>query len=179
MKKISIFIVLILLSLFLISCNKYEDTNGDDDYSLEHITDEAIIDNSGKSITNIGMAEINTEISKTRSVLKANGVETLAVLDGNVTYKINLRIDITKGNAKVVLVCEGKIVYEFKLNEENDYIYHLGGDSLTYLKIACESLEYELNYTIKEVSELKILTSQYELISQDCFYLSLENLIIT
>ena len=153
MKKHSLIIILIVVMLLtLVGCSRYEDTNGDDVYTLEHITDEAIINNSGKSITNIGMAEINTEISKTRSVLKANGVETLAVLDGNVTYKINLRIDITKGNAKVVLVCEGKIVYEFKLNEENDYIYHLGGDSLTYLKIACESLEYELNYTIKEVS---------------------------
>ena len=149
MKKIGIFIVLILLSLFLISFNKYEYTNGDDDYSFEHITDEAII--SGGKCMEVGATEVTLNGITTRTAKSANGVRVLETLDGNKTYKINLKVNAIRGNVKVVLVCEEKIVYEFKINEDNSYIYHLGGSSITSLKIACESLEYEIIYSIKEL----------------------------
>ena len=50
MRKIITIITLFLFALILTSCSEYQDTNGEDDYTLQSITDDEIIDDSNYSV---------------------------------------------------------------------------------------------------------------------------------
>ncbi|MBQ8209568.1 MAG: hypothetical protein IJZ35_03170 [Clostridia bacterium] len=126
-----------------------EDTNGADNYSLQTITDENIINSD---IGAMGLKIHNGIISDTTTYSsdKFTGVEEI--------YGTNMvanRFEITvyhaqvnSGNFKIVLLEDDEIVHEFKLNElMQTYVLENPSGHIS-LKIAGESADFQLEYSI-------------------------------
>lgn len=146
MRKIKVVFSLFLLLCLLCACGlflSYEDTNGDDNYELQTITEEMIIDGSKYSSVNSFETTVNNKTKVT--IKKFNGVKTLKTFNKG-SYTINLNFEVTKGNAKLVLCDNDKIIYEFIINADNQ-TYIIDAESRVYLKIAGESCAFELTYS--------------------------------
>ncbi|HHX80163.1 MAG TPA: hypothetical protein GX692_03765 [Acholeplasmataceae bacterium] len=149
MRKIRNVIGLFLLLFLLCACSlflNYEDTNGDDNYDLETITDEMIIEGS-RSIS-IGSIESKVNNKGKLSINKFNGVKTIKTFN-NGSYTITVDFKVTKGNVKLVLCDDEKIIHEFSINSENQ-TFTIADESKVYFKIAGESSGFELNYTYND-----------------------------
>ncbi len=138
------FILSIVLTLT--SCAaQIEDTNGTDNYDLNTLTDEDFFKQS--NVTKFGSVTSKINNQATLKVKKMSGVEALDkinVSSGNLTIHTNLKI--TAGNIKLVLIYNDEIIKEFKINEEDSYTGIVNG--VYYLKIATESANFNLQYTI-------------------------------
>ncbi len=124
-----------------------EDTNGEDNFTLQTITDENIIN---RDIGAMGLNESKDSISNTTtySSNKFTGVEEI--------YGTNIvgnRFDITinharvdKGNFKIVLLENDEIVHEFKLNELTQTFTLENPSGYVALRIAGESADFQFDY---------------------------------
>lgn len=124
-----------------------EDTNGEDNFTLQTITDENIIN---RDIGAMGLNESKDSISNTTtySSNKFTGVEEI--------YGTNIvgnRFDITinharvdKGNFKIVLLENDEIVHEFKLNELTQTFTLENPLGYVALRIAGESADFQFDY---------------------------------
>ena len=143
-----LWLVLFILPMFftLTSCAaQIEDTNGNDDYTLNTLTNEDFFKNS--SITKFGSVTSKINNQATLKVKKMSGIETLEKINlssGNLTINTNLKI--TSGNIKLVLIYNEEIIKEFKINGEDSYTGIING--IYYLKIATESANFNLQYSI-------------------------------
>ncbi len=150
MKKISI-LILLFSFIFLMSCGifeQYEDTNGADNYSLQSITEEMLIKNDkGLQIGAVTSSTRNSDEQKIKkSVHQFDGVEELARIKSG-SYDIILDFKVSSGNTRLVLTDGSKVIYEFLINEDNQ-TYSFEANQTYYLKLAGESLGYELNAVI-------------------------------
>ncbi len=149
MKRIICFALLILIVLSLASCTavSYEDTNGEDDFSLQTITDKDIVD--GINTTKI-LSSTSTGNNKTTSKAKTmSGVVEL--YEGklkNESFKIVVSNEISKGNARLVLVFNDEIVHDFDLNSKDQSFVLNNATGKVYLKIAGESTGYSVTHTV-------------------------------
>ena len=148
MKKFfgGLFLLLVLFSL--VGCFPvYEDTNGAEDYTLQSLTEADII--SGGTYSK-AMSSTITVNDKTVCKAKAmSGVETLFEQRlKNEAFEILVSCEILKGNARLVLVVDGEIVYDFALNESNQRftLKNVSGD--VSLRLAGESVGYSVTYEI-------------------------------
>lgn len=126
-----------------------EDTNGADNFTLQTITDENIIN---MNIGAMGLTESTDSISNTTtySSNKFTGVEEI--------YGTNLianRFDITinharvdSGNFRIVLLEDDKIVHEFTLNELTQTFTLENPSGYISLRIAGESADFQFDYYI-------------------------------
>lgn len=99
------------------------------------------------NVTKFGSVTSKINNQATLKVKKMSGVEVLDkinVSSGNLTIHTNLKI--TAGNIKLVLIYNDEIIKEFKINEEDSYTGIVNG--VYYLKIATESANFNLQYTI-------------------------------
>ena len=144
-------LLLILLSLFLVSCKKYvhyTDTNGDDNYTLENITDEMIV----KQNTVLKIASISNETVKdgnmdmTYSVGRFDGVEKEYTFKRG-KYEIEINFTVNSGNARLVISNDKEIVYDFNVNESGQ-TYILDVNERHYLKLAGEDANISVNIKI-------------------------------
>ena len=151
MKKIAILICLIF-SMFLLSCaafTQYEDTNGDDNYTLQSITDDMIMKKDG----GIQIGAVNSKTTKkgvtkiSSSVHKFDGVENFQSFSKG-SYEITLNFHVSSGNAKLVITDGNKIIYVFEINKD-DQVFEFSCDKTYYLKLAGEACEYQLQAEIK------------------------------
>lgn len=142
--KILVLTLLLLCLLSLTSCRHIEDTNGPDDYSLNQITDEKIITGTTYSMFGSFETRLNNEYSL--KVKKFSGVYLLEEISTYNYFRINLNLTINSGNAKVVIIKNNEIVYEFKVGEDDTYNTAAPGDYL--LKIAGESANFSVKFTI-------------------------------
>ena len=141
-----------LLALFmLLSCSgcitfSYEDTNGEDNYALQTLTDADILRGAGSTTVLSSKVTIN---NKTECKAKTmSGVLTL--LDtklNNEPFAITVSCHITKGNARLVLVVDDEIVHDFALNTDNQTFTLPNVTGKVRLKIAGESTGYTVTYT--------------------------------
>ena len=67
----------------------------------------------------------------------------------NETLDITVSCEITKGNARLVLIVDGEIVHDFDLNGADQSLVLENVSGNVSLKIAGESAGYAVSYTVK------------------------------
>lgn len=144
MKKIITIIFIIFLSFTLTSCSHIEDTNGEDDYSLQTITEEEIV---GNSYSSIKVGKFTTQNGRTikQSVKKFSGIENIQsfkTTKGFISFTVS--ITVSSGNFMVVLVQEGKIIHKFLNNQENQKFTVPENTGKVSVIVAGESANYNL-----------------------------------
>ena len=145
-------ISILLISALLAACcgchaTSYEDTNGSDDFSLQTLTEEDILHSSGS--TRIMSSTVTLNSQTTCKVKTMSGVVELYSrrMDGGY-FGITVSSQVTKGNARLVLIVNDEIVHEFDLNRQDQY-FALGNVSgKVSLKIAGESTGYNITFTV-------------------------------
>ncbi|MBE6774863.1 MAG: hypothetical protein E7543_01585 [Ruminococcaceae bacterium] len=125
-----------------------EDTNGPDIYKLQEISDSNII--------NMDVGALNFSVTDTPVTLKeykSDKFTGVAELYQNNIY--GNRFDITlynlwveSGNFRVVLVHNGEIVHEFKLNELMQTYTLENPNGSVSLRIAGESADFTFSYDL-------------------------------
>lgn len=147
MKKLLCAFLALALVLSLAGCASYEDTNGADDFTLQTLTEADIL--NGANTTKV-MASTVTVNSKTTCKAKTfSGVEALyeAELAGE-PLDLLVSSEVTKGNARLVLVVNDEIVHDFALNEENQHFTLENVTGEVALKIAGEDAGYVISFTV-------------------------------
>lgn len=151
---IVIFIGFIIALIFFFpstgSTKDYKDTNGEDNYSLCKITDEDIIEGIDSSTLNI----VTFDESKNEYWYLGkffNGSTTLGTandLTADNTIVIQ-QFSVTKGNTRLLILADDKIVHDFTPNESNqEYsLNNLQGD--ISLVVAGESANFEVFFYVK------------------------------
>lgn len=154
-KKILMFVAVVVFAVvavfwFMDSDIKHiEDTNGEDNYKLQTISDSEIIN---MSVGAKGLKKSTGSISNTTtySSNKFTGVEQIYmtnIVANRMEFTVNhARVD--SGNFKMVLVVNDKIVHEFKLNELTQTYVLEDVKGTVSLMIAGESADFQLDYTV-------------------------------
>ena len=145
MKKI-LFILITLSLVFLTGCGHIEDTNGQDDFSLETISEDDIISNSSSAST---VSFTKTVGNKTEvSIKKFSGVKSIYKkysADGEYTFDFDVKCN--SGNLAVFLVYDDEIVKIIPVNETSSFSYSFEG---TFeVKIAGESANLEITFVVE------------------------------
>ena len=144
------FVVVVCFMLFSkYSIEHIEDTNGADNYDLQQITDYNIIN------MDIGALNLTKETSilsdlPEYSSKKFTGVEEIYLnnIYGN-RFDITLyNTHVKEGNFRVVLLHNGEIVHEFKLNELVQSYTLKNPEGTVSLRIAGESANFKLSYDL-------------------------------
>lgn len=148
MKKIRIFAIILLcmlVTLSLTACVEHiEDTNGDDNFSLETITDSDI--ESGVISTVIEGESKQTVVNKTTyKVKKLSGIKKLEEFDVIKSFTITSDMTVSAGNCRLVLLKNSKIFKDLNINGSERLTFDGGSYSLV---VAGESAELSLTYTI-------------------------------
>lgn len=146
MKKI--FLIIIFLFMFISTgCESFshiDDLNGENDYSLNTINEERMLNQNG------GLAFVSIITSSNKggsvSIEKFSGVKKLNTLTKN--EKITISFSLLSGNANVYLCTKNEIIHTFNINESNQE-YIVNSKEKLYLKMACESAKINIDYTIE------------------------------
>jgi len=146
MKKIILIVCLMFSLMFCTSCNlgQIEDTNGEDNYSLETISDEPIV--SGTNTVEVMSSHLVISDKATFKSKKLSGVKTLLEEDVYNGATLTFTFTVTSGNGVVALVSGNEIYQKI---EANQTIKVEITDSKDYeIKVAGESLNYKLEIQI-------------------------------
>ena len=148
MKKLVCFLLAILLSLSLVACGEeYEDTNGPDDFSLQTITDENIV-NLDIGASNLSYKEQNVGSLHSSEYYSDNynGVSQI-YLEGfvgksDVTVYIGT-MSVTAGNFKLAVVLDDEIIQEIPIDTFNEEFFFEDIKGDFSIVVAGESAEFE------------------------------------
>ena len=143
-KIIAVAVMCVALTVSLAACIALhiEDTNGEDDFSLAVITEDEIVTASrnyaatGSTYETVGDVHVIT-------VEKFSGVWQVGRYDlteGSATF--NVEMSVKRGNCRLVLVNDGKIVHDFDINGADSYTITTVGEY--YIMLAGESAEISL-----------------------------------
>ncbi len=147
MKKIISLLLLCCLCFILTGCGtEYVDTNGEDNFELETITDENIVNldlgASGLSYEELNIGGLHSSEYSSKNF---NGVERIYLT--NFIGKSDVRVyighmNVESGNFKLVIVNNDEIIHEFPVdtfNEEiwfedltGDFAIHVVGESAKF-----------------------------------------------
>lgn len=126
-----------------------EDTNGADNYALQQINNDNIINMDTGALNLTETKELFNNLPTYKSD-KYTGVSEIYM-----TNMIGNRFDITlynttvrSGNLKIVLVHNNEIVHEFKLNELVQTYTLENPNGTVALRIAGESADFEFSYDL-------------------------------
>ena len=146
-KYITAFLCLMLVGN-LVGCGgtEYEDTNGENNYSLQTITNENIINlDTGSSGLSYSEEDLGGIISTKYSSKNFNGVEQLYTTNfigsSDITVYIGT-MNVKSGNFKLVAINEDKIIKEFPLDAfaetyffediSGTFSIHVAGESASF-----------------------------------------------
>ncbi|MBQ8228012.1 MAG: hypothetical protein IJZ88_03265 [Clostridia bacterium] len=135
--------------IFSSNLEHIEDTNGDENYSLQTITDDNIIK---MDLGALNLKESTDSISNTTtySSNKFTGVSEIYgenIIGNRFEITINhARVD--SGNFKIVLLEDNEIVHEFKLNELTQSYVLENPSGYISLRIAGESADFMFDYNM-------------------------------
>ena len=147
MKKLCKVLLCSILCFTLCACGTtYEDTNGTDDFRLQTITDENII-NLDVGSSGLAYEELNLGIlhSSEYSAKNFNGVERIYQTSfwgkSDVFVYIG-HLNVEKGNFKLVVINNDKIIYTIPLDSfgerflfedlKGDFSIHVAGESAKF-----------------------------------------------
>ena len=149
MKKISRFILLLILLLTLTGCVEHiEDTNGADNFSLETITDQDIL--NGFPTISVRQSKVRKNNEYKYSVKKITGVEEVfkgSFKNENVAITINTSVE--EGNARIVLVYKNQILKQFMLNADNQVFSMINVDGEIKIIVAGESAKINIDFIVE------------------------------
>ena len=150
MKK-AILLLCFILSIMIISCagfTQYEDTNGEDNYRLQSISEEMLIKKSGGlqigAVSSKSTKNGVTSISS--SVHQFDGVESFHSFKKG-SYEVKINFTVSSGNARLVITDGNKVIHDFNINED-DQVFEFSCNSTYHLKLAGEACEYDLKAEI-------------------------------
>ena len=156
MKKY-IFIILcicVCVCLGFAACSKqYEDTNGSDNFTLQSISDQNIINletgASGLNYTEENWAGVIS--SAEYSASNFNGVEqiflTNYILPSDVEVYIG-HMNVKSGNFRLVAICDDEIIHEFALDAFNETIRFEDLTGAFSIHVAGESAKFEFSIEV-------------------------------
>ncbi len=144
-----LFIAVFALWMLSSDLEHIEDTNGPDIYKLQQINDGNILKMDMGALNLVEADELFNNLPTYKSE-KFTGVSEIYT-----TNIVGNRFDITlynlwvkSGNFKVVLVHNGEIVHEFKLNELMQTYTLENPKGTVSLRIAGESADFEFSYDL-------------------------------
>lgn len=153
MKKPLSLLLAFLMVLALSACAaEYEDTNGDDNFALQTITDEDIINlqigSSGINYTESSFGSISGNEYYSKNF---NGVEQLFVenyiWDSDITISVGY-LDVTAGNFRMVVINNDEIIFDVPLNISAETYYFEDINGYFSVHIAGESANVKFNYSV-------------------------------
>lgn len=149
MVAVIVFVAVAGIWLFGSDVDHIEDTNGDDVYTLQTITDANIIN---RDIGAIGAGSSIDSISNVEEYhsKKFTGVDEIFT-ENIVTNRMDITVNhakVTKGNFRLVLLVNDEIVHDFKLNELTQTYVLEDVKGTVSLRIAGESAEYMFDYWV-------------------------------
>ena len=153
MKKLFLITIIMLVLTLTFSCSvikTYEDTNGDNNFTLQTITKDMLIKNEGGlEVGSVSSQDTKNNITSILlNVSKFDGIKQVYRFKSG-SYAVLVNFKATKGNGALVITDGKKIIYEFAINEENQS-YEFECKTSNYLKVAGESLEFELSVKIEK-----------------------------
>lgn len=132
------------------STKEYKDTNGEENYSLCKITDEDIIE--GMDSSNLNIVTFDEEKNEYWYLGKFfNGSTALGTansLTASDTIEIQ-KFSVTKGNARLLILANEKIVHDFTPNESGQSFSLTNLEGEITLVIAGESANFEVVFKVK------------------------------
>ncbi len=146
MKKRLVLLLVLLLCFLLAGCKEYEDTNGEDDFTLQTITDENII-HLDTGASNLTYKELNLGLLKSTeySSKNFNGVEQIYLTSfwGKSDIEVYIgHMNVKKGNFKLVVINNDEIIKEIPVDAfgetyyfedlEGDFSVHVAGESAAF-----------------------------------------------
>ncbi len=144
--------LLLVVCLSMVACGQIEDTNGADDYSLATLTKEDLLKKVSSS-SQAGFLHTQLNDKHTYKVTKFSGVEVLEEIHVKQNAKqltISASSTLNSGNLYVYVRCDGVIVGDFAIGQ-NDTVTLENPPSGDYeLCIAGESASFELSVTITQ-----------------------------
>lgn len=153
MKKLFSMLLALLMVLTLFACgSEYEDTNGDDNFELETITDDDIIHlrtgSSGMSYKEVSVGSVS---SREYSSKNFNGVDevfqTNYIGDSDVTVSIGY-LRVTAGNFRMVVINNDEIIFDVPLDSTAEtYIFEDMNGSFS-IHVAGESAAVEFDFSV-------------------------------
>ena len=148
MKKILGLILVISMCLGIVACGtEYEDSNGEDNFTLQTITDENIINiDTGASGLSYSEQSVDDVIfSSEYSSKNFNGVEQIYLTNFISPSDVSVYIghmNVKSGNFKLVVINNDEIIHEFDLdtfaeefrfeNLTGSFSIHVAGESATF-----------------------------------------------
>lgn len=144
-----IFIVVFAIMMFSSGIEHIEDTNGADNYTLQKITDDNIINMDVGSL-NVGRKKSAISDTVTYSSKKFTGV-TEIFTKNTIATRFTITVNhaaVNSGNFKMVLVYNDEIVHEFKLNELTQEFTLENVKGTIALRIAGESADFMFDYYV-------------------------------
>ncbi len=152
-----IFLGILAVVLVVVACvwmfnpnlEHIEDTNGAENYSLQQITDENII-NMDVGALNFKKATTLLSDMPTYSSDKFTGVAEIFV-ENMVANRYDITVYntvVNSGNFKIALVYNDEIVHEFKLNELMQTYTLKNVKGTVSLRIAGESADFKFSYDV-------------------------------
>ena len=146
MKKVFIFL-LILLAFSFTSCVKHmPDTNGPNDISLSTITLDEIL-NGHTTTVKSGALKVQHGRKCSIKVKKFSGVEVLDTFNlNNSGFHFAINAELYEGNFKLLLCTKDKVLREIMINEGTQKFKLPPTTATIYLKAAGESAHYNLTY---------------------------------
>ena len=153
MKKFFSLLLVFLMVLAMCACGtQYEDTNGDDNFALQTITDEDIIHlqtgSSGLSYTETTVGFLS---SSEYSAKNFNGVDQLYqadyFFDSDVVVSISY-LNVTAGNFRMVVINNDEIIFDIPLGSAAEtYTFEDINGSFS-IHAAGESAAVEFNFSV-------------------------------
>lgn len=152
-KLISHLIIIICLSIFITGCSygQIEDTNGDEDFSIETISDEKIKKGPNTRFV-IKSKRTNKNNISTVKIEKFSGIYLLKTTKvSNQTLTFNIDSTVEKGNFRIVIVKDKEIIKDFLINcSDSHTIDNAVGNYL--LKIVGESAKFTIDFEICKIN---------------------------
>ncbi len=149
MKKVWSMVLILGLCISMIGCSteKYQDTNGADDFTLQTITDENIVK---QDLGSSGMSQTETKVgaisSKEYSSKNFNGVyeidATNFILPSDVSVYVG-HLNVKSGNFKLAIVNDDAVIFEIPLDSFGETYYFEGLKGHFAIRAAGESAAVE------------------------------------
>ena len=154
MKKILCLICALLMALSLAGCGtEYADTNGADNYDLQHITDSDIIDlSTGSSGLSYHEETIGGLSSKEYNSKNFNGVEQLYLNNYFVNSDVRIYIghmSVTAGNFRMVVINNDEIIFDIPLDSFNETYWFEDINGSFSIHVAGESAAVDFYFSVE------------------------------
>ena len=153
MKKVLSLVFVILMVLSLAACGtKYEDTNGDDNYALQTITDEDIIHlRTGSSGMSYQEESVGIMSGSEYSSRNFNDVDQLFLANyiGNSDVMRSIGyLNVTAGNFRMVVINNDEIIFDVPLNSAAEAFIFEDINGSFSVHVAGESAAVEFNFSV-------------------------------